>query len=508
MNTPKSSQFSKGPVVLVSRRIAYTFPLSYAYLAGHLKACGEEVRILFRGGDNQKLAAEIMREEPLLVGLGNLYPELAEIREIIALLDRAGRRFPVVVGGQMVSPTPEFAVRITGADYGVIGEGELILADLVRALRNGGDTRAVKGLAVREGDDIVLTGPGEYIQDLSTLPRIPYELFPTREWLDVGRWYAENAPQPHWRFDDKVINVHGGRGCPFNCNFCYHHSRPRYRPMDIMMDEAAEALDRFGGTMLYFSDDLVLSSPARARQLVDGVRGLRRPVSYSGSARFDTLARMDDSLLAEMKASGCRMMGLGIESGSDRILNVIGKNCTANSMRTELSRLHKAGILATGNIMLGQYTETREEVGESIRFVQETIREDPNLQYAFSLTTPFPGSKLYGTIFVNNILRDDQEFYERYFSPSRDGDWNLVVNLSAMPDKEVGELFKEIQCCYKKAKADTAGRRAVFLDSARIALGKGRRLLERSARRPVAPRLFAWAHRRMEYASLKVRGVC
>lgn len=157
------SQFRNGPVVLVSRPIQYTFPLSYAYLAGYLKKWGEAVRILFRPPVSQRelFAKQIVEMKPVLVGFGGLYPELAEIRRFIQALNSAGRRFPIVIGGQMVSPPPEFAVEITAADFGVVGEGEVVLHNLVTALREKEDPASVKGLVVKYDNSYTFTGPGE-----------------------------------------------------------------------------------------------------------------------------------------------------------------------------------------------------------------------------------------------------------------------------------------------------------------------------------------------------------
>lgn len=454
------SNSKKGPVILVSRPIAFTFPLSYAYLSGYLKQMGENVLLLFRGDDiksNQELVKNIMKLNPLLVGFGNLYPELNDIRNIIKMLDDAGRSFPIVVGGQMVSPIPEFAVKITGADYGVIGEGEIVLYQLVRALREGLDPTTVKGLAIRQGDEVFLTGPGEYIEDLSQLPPVPYEQFPEKEWLNIGRWYTQYRPQPHWRFHDRVINVHGARGCPFKCNFCYHHSKTRYRPISIMMAEAEAALDRFNGNMLYFSDDLVISTPKRAKELIEAIKALKKPIEYSVSSRIDILAGMGDDLLEGMKETGLRIMGLGIESGSDRILKVIGKKFTSDMVLTQLERLKRIGVLPTVSIMVGQHTETMEDVIQSVELMRESVRNNPNIQYAFTVTTPFPGSKLYKIIFDKGYLKDDYEFYSKYFSSP--GEWKQVVNLSGMSDAEVFTMYQKICRVYYEEKAKFLGAR-------------------------------------------------
>jgi radical SAM superfamily enzyme YgiQ (UPF0313 family)/2-polyprenyl-3-methyl-5-hydroxy-6-metoxy-1,4-benzoquinol methylase len=444
------TKFRKGPVVLVSRDIAFTFPLSYAYLAGYLKAMGEDVVVLFKDCDRALLVKRIMELNPVLVGFGNLYPELKETADLVRMLDQAAREFPIVIGGQMVSPTPAFAVEITGADIGVIGEGEITLHKIVIALRSGEDPSGISGIALRQDGGIRVNPNGEFIADLDMLPPVPYELFPVEKWLEIGKWYAKNCPCPHWKIEDRVINVHGGRGCPYTCNFCYHHSRPRYRSMPVMFAEAAAALERFDGNMLYFSDDLVLASPRRAGQLVTEIRKLSRRINYSVSTRFDNLARMDDELLGAMKETGCRIMGLGVESGSDRILKIIGKNTTADVILTQLERLKKFGILPTVSIMVGQHTETVEDVEASIRLMKQSVLTDPLIQYAFTIMTPFPGSSLYDLIFKNNLLENDREFYNRYFSST--GEWKQIVNLSAMTDQQVLIMYQKIQREYLQVK--------------------------------------------------------
>lgn len=447
----------KGPVVLVSREIAFTFPLSYAYLAGYLKEKGINVVILFKDVSQKELIKKIIKLKPILVGFGNLYPELEEIKNIIYKLNKAERDFPIVIGGQMFSPIPEFALKLTGADFGVVGEGEIILHQLVKALKNNSDFSKIGGLVIRDKKTVTINKGGKYIEDLSKLPKIPYELFDVKEWLQIGRWYTQYRPeQPHWRFSDRVINVHGGRGCLFKCNFCYHHNKPRYRDINVMMDEAEKALEKFDANMLYFSDDLVIATPKRIRELIDRIKKLKRPISYSVSTRFDILERLDDSLLKELKKTGCRIMGLGVESGSDRILKIIGKNITAKKILKGLKRLKKVGILPSVSVMVGQYTETREDVMKSLELVKKSIKVDPLIAYGFSITTPFPGSILYNLIFSKKLLKNDEDFYNRYIS-GRVGDWNQVVNLSKMSEIEVIKMRNLLEESYKAEQRKVLG---------------------------------------------------
>jgi len=500
------SQNTSGQIVLVSKDIAYAFPFGIAYLAGYLRQKGEDVRVLFRP-DNPAHYRDFVRRvvalKPLLVGFGSLYPDLYEVRELVRILCEERRSFPVVIGGQMVSPTPEFAVEITGADYGAIGEGEIIFYELVNALREHRDPSDVKGLAIRDGKLVKLTGPGEFIDDLSKLPPVPYDMFPAEKWLPIGRYYVGMA-QPHWRYNDRVISIHGGRGCPYKCNFCYHHSKDRYRSISEMVAEADELLHRYDANMLYFGDDLVLSGPRRAQELTESLAKLKRPIEYSVSCRFDILSRIDDNVLREMKRTGCRTMGLGVESGSQRILDIMHKGTTVDQIVTGLRRLKDVGILPTVSIMVGQLSETVEDVKQSMALMIETVRYDKNIQYAFTITTPFPGTELYYIALQKGILKDHHDFYER-FDPKIQM-FEVSVNLSNMSDTEVEAVRTKLDMTFRQEKEKAIGRNVLMVESsrrrlARIDRGFRKKVISRlpDARMVmVLPQLYGWLYNRTQ----------
>lgn len=457
----------KGPVVIVSAPVSFAINFGIAYLTAYLVERGESVSVEYKPDSPsgfRDFASRIAAMKPLLVAFGSLYPDLYHTREIVKCLDEAGRDFPVVVGGQMVSPTPEFAIEITGSDYGVIGEGEIVFHELVKTLREGADGTNVRGVMSRDGNDFKYEGPGEIIKDLSQLPKIPYHMFPVEKMISIGRYYV-NLAQPHWRYNDRVVSIHGGRGCPFRCNFCYHHSRPRYRPIPDMMAEAEELVAKFGANMLYFGDDLVLASPKRARELVDALHAMKKKIEYSVSCRFDILSRIDDGLLREMKNTGCRIMGLGIESGSQRILDVMKKRITVEQIRTGLSRLKAAGILPTVSIMVGQLTETAAENDESIALMIDSVRENKNIQYAFTITTPFPGSELYKVAFEKGLLKSHRDFFDCFSLADQMG--AVSVNLSAMSDAELIERRDRAYRLFLEEKKKLCGDLYLYLEKTR-----------------------------------------
>jgi len=462
------SQNKNGPIILVSKNINYIFPSGYGYLAGYLVEHGENVKILLRPDEKTgypDLVKKIIELKPLAVGFGTIYPDLYSTKEIIALLNQAGRDFPIIIGGQMVSPTPEFAVEVTGADIGVIGEGEITLYNLVKALRAGADPAEVKGLVLNLGQEKKLTGAGEYIDDLSKLSKIPYELFPPTDWLHVGRFYL-NIPQPHNQYKDRTITIHGGRGCPFRCNFCYHHSRARYRPVQDMLKEVEESVKKFNANLVYFDDDLAIVSPQRALELAEGMEKLNRRVEYSVSARFDILERISDEILIKMKRSGLRCMNIGVESGSQRILDIIDKKITVAQMLDGFKRLKKIGILPNACIMVGQLSETNEDVQKSMDLMIEGLKINKNMNWAFSITTPFPGSRLYDVCFAKGIFKNHYDFYNRLGEEGAMG--KLAVNLTAMTDEEVIAWLEKFRRAWKIKRREAIGPKVAWLENLRI----------------------------------------
>lgn len=469
---PLKSRNTSGPVVIVCKEIAYAFPFGIAYLAGYLRERGEDVRVFFRPeheGHYKSFVQEILALKPLVVGFGSLYPDLYGIEKMVKMLDEEGRAFPVVIGGQMVSPTPEFSMELIGADYGVIGEGEIVFHQMVTQLRDGKDASDVKGLIVRDGNAFKQTGMGPFIQDLSKLPKIPYDLFPTDKWLNIGKFYARYA-QPHWHYNDRIMSIHGGRGCAFKCNFCFHHDKPRYRPISDMMAEAEDLLARYDGNILYFGDDLVLATPKRAKELTEAIVKLKKKVEYSVSCRFDILSKMDDGLLQELKRTGCRIMGLGLESGSQRILDVMNKKIKVEQIVSGLGRLKKAGILPTVSIMVGQLTETREDVEKSYELMLNSVRENKCIQYAFTITTPFPGSSLYLYAFEKGLIKSHRDFYDR-FSPTTQM-VGLSVNVSEMSDREVIEWRNRLEATFISEITRLRGKGVMKVEAMRQKMAK------------------------------------
>ncbi|MEW5819368.1 MAG: radical SAM protein [Cyanobacteriota bacterium] len=466
------SENKNGPLILVSKDIEFTFPFAFAYLAGYLLKEGMQTKIVYYP-DNplkyEKFINEIIDYKPVAIGFGSLYPDLYVVKDLKRILDSKNVKIPTIIGGQMVTPTPEFALEITNADIAVIGEGEIILYELIKALKGSASLENVSGIVFKDNNEYIFTGPGNFIQNLSDLPKVPFDQLPEEKWLNIGRYYT-GLGQAHWRYNDRVVYIHGGRGCPFNCNFCYHHSKTRYRKIDEMIVEAIELTEKYKANMVYFGDDLVLCSPQRIRKFVDTIKEAGASFEYSVSCRFDILDKIDDETLQALKDTGCRIMGLGVESGSQRILDIMNKKITVEQIKKGLERLKDVSILPTVSIMVGQHTETPEDVQKSIELMLETVRYNKNIQYAFTITTPFPGTQLYQLALDQGLLKDHKDFFYK-FNPQKQM-CDLTVNLSDMTDEEVIMFRNKIQDLYEKEKRKLIGKKAYITETIRKYLFK------------------------------------
>ena len=161
-----------------------------------------------------------------------------------------------------------------------------------------------------------------------------------------------------------------------------------------------------------------------------------------------------------------RCVNIGVESGSQRILDIIDKKITVEQILNGLRRLKDAGILSTASIMVGQLSERPEDVQMSINLMTETLRYDKNINYAFTVCTPFPGSELYDICFKKGIFKTHYDFFERF--GKHGGFADITANMTEMSDDELLDWYKKIKLTYKAEKRKAVGPAVFKLESLMI----------------------------------------
>ncbi len=284
------------------------------------------------------------------------------------------RAVPLLVAtGFHGTVAPEAVLRTTRVDAVIRGEPEGAVAEIAA----GGDFREVDGVARLDGDAFVST-PDRAAVDLEMLP------VPAFEMLDVDKYFYEVL-------GGDLLLLETTRGCPYKCAFC---SKVMYGPQfrrktaEQVRCEIDYALDRTGVKNVYFIDLEFTVARDLAVAVCEHLISRGSPVGWTCQTRADNV---DAELLALMHKAGCRLIHLGVESGSTSVLEASGKAATKDDVYRGTRLIHEAGIETLAFFMFGLPGETGADREETIRFA---IDLDPTYA-SFHFATPYPGSRLF-----------------------------------------------------------------------------------------------------------------
>ncbi len=369
-------------------------PLDLAYIAAVLEKAGYEVGII--DAKVEKLTFETIIKriadfKPQIIGLSSSTPDFC-VTVSLAKQIRANGNYTIIIGGRHVSALPEETLAEECFDYGVVGEGEQTALELVSAIFRQ-DTEAlksVKGIVFRSSSEVVRTPARPYIEDLDTLP------FPARHLLPSLNQY----PYP---------TILTSRGCPYQCIFCdkaVFGNKMRARSITNIIDEIEMLVRDYGVKVINIPDDLFTLDPQRVKEFCQQLISRKLKISWSCLSRVDLV---NPDMLKIMQKAGCWMIGYGIESGNQRILDSIKKNITLKTIKQALSWTRQLNIRSSGFFMLGLPGDSEATLCDTLHF----SRSLPLDNAIFFITQPYPGSELYQT--ANREGKINKEVAYRYY---------------------------------------------------------------------------------------------
>ncbi len=300
----------------------------------------------------------------------------------------------VVVGGVHPTVALESVKDNPRIDYIVQGEGEISLPQLARRLEKG------------EPGPRVIRGEGP---DLDALPFIDRQLFDVRPEM-TNSFYLDLLG-----LDPPLVTLVAGRGCRYNCSFCQpaerklFGSRVRRRSVENVIRELGLLRERYAFGSLMIHDDCLLEDKEWVVRFCQAYRagGFQQPFYCQG--RADLVCR-DEDTIALLAQTGLRVMSIGFESGSDRILKLLRKGVTVEQNRRAAQICQRHGIRVFGNYMLGLPTETPQEMMDTARLVRGSAPFFLNVGFY----APSPGSDLYDYCRERNLLlADNPQGYHR-----------------------------------------------------------------------------------------------
>jgi len=403
-------------------------PLGLAYLAAVLEQAGHEVRIYDFGltpdTSLEDDVGEICVFSPQLVGITSMTSSYYSAEETVALIkERIG--CPVVIGGPHATVMPERVLANPHIDFLVYGEGEETAVELAHALESNLPLGGIHGLYYKENGYIIRNEPRPLIPDLDALP------FPARHLLDLTR-YPLCTPN-----GEPMISILSSRGCPYNCSFCFKGivgRTYRQRSPDNIVAELRSLITTYGIRNFYFIDDLFTINTRRLRTLMQRFLDERLDIHWQCLARVD---RVTPDVLKLMHQAGCRQIHYGIESGNEKILAATAKHISLDQVRQAVTWTHEAGIRSKGYFMLGLPGDTEKTMRQTIDFAADLPLDDA----MFSITTPFPGTRLWEELVKKNPGTEyGQKFAQAYYYNDYTEEIAPFLNVSQVSDEKLGRM--------------------------------------------------------------------
>ena len=403
---------ASGPVLLVRPHIARKYslnvtpPLGLGYIASALRRGGEEVALLDLLKEHTglpRLEEEVRRLRPRLVGFQHYSLNTPEVMESAAAVKRIDPAIAVVLGGPHPSALPaETLALIPGADFVIAGEVEKSFPLLCGAVRgNASGFRDITGLAWREGGAVV-KNPPRFADDLDSLDFPAWDLMATARYPEaVQGVFFRNWP---------AAPIAATRGCPHVCTFCAGFTvtgrRVRARSAGNFLEEVELLHGSYGVRELKIVDDNFTFHrdfvEEVCRRLIE--RGPHLTWNCPNGMRMD---KLDEGLLALMKRAGCYEVTLGIESGSDRVLEHMRKRLKTSDIRRYVSMIQRAGLPVSGLFIIGYPAETREDIEKTMRF----SRELGLVRAEFNNFIPLPGTEAYWWLLKEGREIDLKQLY-------------------------------------------------------------------------------------------------
>lgn len=358
-------------------------------LAAVLREAGHSPRIIEAGALqlSVKDALEyIQREKPAAVGFRASTASFPNAAHLAQAIKDADPNIVTLIGGPHVTALPlETIDDYPQFDFGVVGEGEVTIVEAIEAVNAKGiaGLGSVAGIVHRESGKARLTAKRPYITDLDTLPMPAWDLlegFPNRYQPPLLSYKA--LP---------VASMVTSRGCPFQCTFCDRSvfgNRYRGYSAEYICRMIEHLVERYGVKHLLFYDDLFAASLTRLNTICNTIIERKFNISWSCDAKVDAVT---PESLALMKRAGCWEIAFGIESGSQRILDLVCKGITIAEIERGVKMTHEAGIKVKGLFMMGHPGETRETIKETIDMACRLPFDHINI----SKLTPYPGSEIY-----------------------------------------------------------------------------------------------------------------
>lgn len=388
----------------------------------------------------EQVEAFIRDAEFDVVGTGGIVTIYKYVKWLLALIRKYHPDKKIMVGGSCATSIPHVMMQHTDADILCIGEGENTVVEILDAIEGGKPLDDVAGVWFRGPDGAVRRNPPRApIADLDTIPHPRWELFPMDVYVknpigavNVNKWDDGKATG-----DVRLsMNVLSSRGCPYNCTFCYHDfmgAKYRHRSAENIYEEILVLRERWKVDYIHFIDDCFIINRPNVMRFCDLIIRDGLNITWGCAGRVNT---MTEELIVKMKEAGCVFIGYGIESGSQKMLDLMKKKVMVEQAKQAIRLTQKHLGWADASFIAGMPGETRETLRETVEFCKELNLAPEVIFFA----TPYPGTELYNIARAAGKIPDEEAFA---LSLGEQGE-KVRVNFTDFSDDELTAIKEEM----------------------------------------------------------------
>ena len=293
-------------------------------------------------------------------------------------------------------------------DYGIIGEPEYTIKNLLEnidlRIKKSNQIIKIKGLCYKLNGKEINTGISPFIENLDELP------IPNRAYIKNIFYFNPLVKNKLW------TSALTSRGCPASCNFClspeFYGKNYRFQTPNRMINELEYLLD-LGYKEIFYRDETFTGNKKRIEKFCHQIINKKINVDWIGNVRIGTV---NERLLRLMKESGCHYLKIGVESGSQLILDNLGKGIRIEDIKHTFFWANKINLKTHAHMILGAPGDTEDTIKTTINFIKNV----KPTTVTFNLFTPFPGTKIFKDIetkIIENFKPSSQTFKDLLSKP-------------------------------------------------------------------------------------------
>jgi radical SAM superfamily enzyme YgiQ (UPF0313 family) len=413
-----------------------TPPLGLAYIAGSLEQIGCNVTVfdciaecpnnffafeqdndlMVQGITFNDFFKKFSNHQFEMIGLTVMFSNNWLINK--SFINEIKKKFPsslVVAGGEHVSAIPEYCLSdCEGLDVVVIGEGEQIIQQLVRAIEMKSDFSTVNGIAYKSEGKIIRNTRNSRIGQINEITMPSWHLFP------LDKYFSENLSYGVVQ-GNRSLPILATRGCPFTCTFCSSPlmwgTKYTMRDVDDVIREIKFLKEKYQISNFEFYDLTAIIKKDWILDFAKKIQEEKLNVTFQIPAGTRAEA-VDHEVAAELFKAGCKNITYAPESGSPRILKAIKKKVRINRMLNSIRESHKEGMNIKLNMMIGFPGETFTDVIKTYIFLIKASYYSAD-DAAPAIFNPYPGSELFDMLVkMNKIVLNDNFFKNIAYSES------------------------------------------------------------------------------------------